>query len=43
MKAKLEDFGVTAPQSRPSVSKDNPYSEELFWMLKYNHNSLARA
>ena len=35
MKAKLEDLGVTASLSRPSVSNDNPYSEALFRTLKY--------
>ncbi|CAM4393058.1 Integrase catalytic domain-containing protein [Shewanella livingstonensis] len=35
MKAKLEELGVTASLSRPSVSNDNPYSESLFRTLKY--------
>ncbi len=35
MKAKLEELGVTASLSRPSVSNDNPYSEALFRTLKY--------
>ena len=35
MTAKLEELGVTASLSRPSVSNDNPYSEALFRTLKY--------
>ena len=35
MKAKLEELGVTASLSRPSVSNDDPYSEALFRTLKY--------
>ncbi|EDQ01293.1 putative transposase [Shewanella benthica KT99] len=35
IKAKLEELGVTASLSRPSVSNDNPYSESLFRTLKY--------
>lgn len=35
MKAKLEELGVTASLSRPSVSNDNPFSESLFRTLKY--------
>ena len=35
MTAKLEELGVTASLSRPSVSNDNPYSESLFRTLKY--------
>ena len=35
MKAKLEELGITASLSRPSVSNDNPYSESLFRTLKY--------
>ncbi len=35
MLAKLQDLGVTASFSRPSVSNDNPFSEALFKTLKY--------
>jgi putative transposase len=35
MKAKLDELGVTASLSRPSVSNDNPFSESLFRTLKY--------
>lgn len=35
MLAKLEQLGVAASFSRPSVSNDNPFSESLFRTLKY--------
>lgn len=35
MKAKLDELGVTASLSRPSVSNDNAFSESLFRTLKY--------
>jgi len=35
MLATLQNLGVTASFSRPSVSNDNPYSESLFKTLKY--------
>lgn len=35
MLAKLQDLGVAASFSRPSVSNDNPFSEALFKTLKY--------
>jgi len=31
----MQELGVTASRSRPSVSNDNPYSESLFRTLKY--------
>lgn len=31
----MEQLGVAASRSRPSVSNDNPYSESLFRTLKY--------
>ncbi len=36
MLAMLQQLGVTASFSRPSVSDDNPYSESLFKTLKYH-------
>jgi putative transposase len=35
MLAKLQELGVAASFSRPSVSNDNPYSESLFGTMKY--------
>lgn len=35
MLAMMQDLGVLASRSRPSVSNDNPYSESLFGTLKY--------
>lgn len=35
MLVKLQDLGVAASFSRPSVSNDNPYSESLFRTAKY--------
>jgi len=35
MLAKLQQLGVVASFSRPSVSDDNPYSEALFRTMKY--------
>jgi transposase InsO family protein len=35
LKVKLEQLGVIASYSRPSVSDDNPYIESLFRTLKY--------
>lgn len=35
LKAKMEELGVIASYSRPSVSDDNPYVESLFKTLKY--------
>ena len=35
MLATLQNLGVVASFSRPSVSDDNPYSESLFKTLKY--------
>jgi transposase InsO family protein len=35
MLATMEQLGVAASRSRPSVSNDNPYSESLFRTLKY--------
>jgi putative transposase len=35
MQGKLQNIGVAASFSRPSVSNDNPYSEALFKTLKY--------
>lgn len=35
LKVKLEQLGVIASYSRPSVSNDNPYIESLFRTLKY--------
>jgi len=36
MRMKLYDPGITVSHSRPRVSNDNPYSEAIFRMLKYN-------
>lgn len=33
--AKLDELGIIASRSRPSVSNDNPYSESLFKTMKY--------
>ena len=33
--AKMQDLGIIASYSRPSVSNDNPYSEALFRTCKY--------
>jgi transposase InsO family protein len=38
MLAKLQDLGVAASFSRPSVSNDNPYSEAAFRTVKYRPN-----
>ena len=38
MVATLQKLGVIPSFSRPSVSNDNPYSESLFWTLKYRPN-----
>lgn len=35
MLAMMQELGVMASRSRPSVSNDNPYSESLFATLKY--------
>lgn len=35
MLATMQNLGVAASRSRPSVSNDNPYSESLFRTLKY--------
>lgn len=35
MLAKMQELGVVASRSRPSVSNDNPYSESLFRTCKY--------
>ena len=35
MLAMIQELGVIASRSRPSVSNDNPYSESLFRTLKY--------
>jgi len=35
MLAMMQELGVIASRSRPSVSNDNPYSESLFGTLKY--------
>jgi putative transposase len=35
MLAMMQELGVIASRSRPSVSNDNPYSESLFRTLKY--------
>ena len=34
MKVTMEKLGITASYSRPSVSKDNPFSEALFRTCK---------
>lgn len=38
MLAKMQELGVIASRSRPSVSNDNPYSESLFRTCKYARN-----
>lgn len=38
MLAKMQELGVVASRSRPSVSNDNPYSESLFRTCKYARN-----
>lgn len=38
MLATLQNLGVAASFSRPSVSNDNPYSESLFRTLKFRPN-----
>jgi len=35
MQVMMQELGVIASRSRPSVSNDNPYSESLFKTLKY--------
>lgn len=35
MLSMMQELGVLASRSRPSVSNDNPYSESLFGTLKY--------
>jgi putative transposase len=35
MLTKLQELGIMASFSRPSVSNDNPYSEAMFKTLKY--------
>ena len=43
MLATLENLGVIASFSRPSVSDDNPFSEALFKTLKYHPSFPARS
>lgn len=38
MLAMLQELGIIASFSRPSVSDDNPYSEALFKTAKYHHS-----
>lgn len=38
MLTKMQELGVMASRSRPSVSNDNPYSESLFRTCKYARN-----
>ena len=35
MKVTMEKLGITASYSRPRVSNDNPFSEDLFRTCKY--------
>jgi transposase InsO family protein len=42
MLAKLQELGVAASFSRPSVSNDNPFSESAFRTAKYRPDSPSR-